>query len=160
MFRIPPPTLGGLDEERTPLDLKYRALLRPETFLFESPRLEGLFICLSVDPSLSGIFVPWPSFSLASKTFRYAVLALCTSMETTTAAITLEYLAKFFKYMREAIQGSSVIEVLVASFAMTIRSVQIREPLEQVVVHFNGLSSAYSLPVKGALAAKDPCCYG
>ena len=68
------------------------------------------------------VTAPWPEFPLSSKPFRYAALAFASSQRTgnDTNSDTLKYLAKFYKYTKEVIVASSLVEVAVASYTILL----------------------------------------
>jgi len=86
---------------------------------------------------------PWPTFPLASKVFRYAFLAFCSQFVDPGPANpdTFPYLAKFYKYMQQAINVSSFSEVVVASYAILcyVSLGSNPEPLKTLLAFFNGM---------------------
>jgi hypothetical protein len=63
------------------------------------------------------------------------------------------YRTKFCRYMREAIDASSILEVFVASYAMVMESWYLDEHLQTLITHYKGMSAAYSLLSDGVSAA-------
>jgi hypothetical protein len=64
-------------------------------------------------------YVGWLDFHLSSKVFRYAALALASTMQPSKTydsnGAGSDYLAKFYKYMGEAIEENSILEIFIAS---------------------------------------------
>ena len=84
--------------------------------------------------------VSWPSFPIDSKPFRYGSLALSSSyVRNSPDPDRFNYLDKFYKYTKEAIEASSTVEVLVASYAVLLCSFRTNEALEIVLRFFNGV---------------------
>lgn len=142
------------DEELTDLDFRYLGFLMPCTKL--QPRVLNLHSRFQVREALYfvDIHVPWPDFPLSSKAFRYATLALSTATASTSnsnydSPDLFRYLAKFYKYIGQAIQSSSYIEVLVASYTAMLCGFKTGQPLETILIYFDGICQAYSQLVVG-----------
>lgn len=71
-------------------------------------------------------YVGWLEFHLSSKVFRYAALALASTMQSPKTydsnGAGSDSLAKFYKYMGEAIEEKSILEIFIASYIMVIDS--------------------------------------
>jgi hypothetical protein len=89
-----------------------------------------------------------PSFTLSSKAFRYAYLAVAAAQSTRpkTNPDALEYIGKFYTYGKEAIEKSSEVELIVASYmAMLHERMQgFDDPnrLGNIHLHFRGMWNA------------------
>jgi pentatricopeptide repeat protein len=82
----------------------------------------------------------WPEFSLASKMFRYAALALGSQVDNgTTSVDTMQYIQKFYEYAIAAIEASSIHEIIVGSYTMLLYSYAAHERFETALVYFKGL---------------------
>ena len=93
--------------------------------------------------------VPWPDFPLSSKPFRYAVFALSSRSEQSSRTHQcVNNLAKFYKYINEAIETSSFMEVFMSSYAALLHSYQSEQRFESVFTFFEGICLAYSQIVK------------
>ena len=68
------------------------------------------------------VSLPWPKFPLSSRAFRFAALAFASSnMEGDhTDSKTPNYLAKFFKYIQEALQEKKFTEIGIACYTMIL----------------------------------------
>jgi hypothetical protein len=102
--------------------------------------------------------IPWPNFTLSSKSFRYAALALWASYYySPDSVLLLEYLDKFYKYIKQAFEAKSIMEVLVASYAVFICCFQTNEPLDTLFERFKGICTAASRLLRETPnAANDP----
>jgi hypothetical protein len=97
----------------------------------------------------------WPRFPLLSQPFRFAALALASSLVgTENDAQIPKYLARFFKHTREAISASWLVEIVVSSYAILLYSYSTSDPLKTILVYFKGLSTALIL-LPTELLARD-----
>jgi hypothetical protein len=135
----------------TSVDMKYWQHIS-EFHLAKNPLPETLMLLLREitghvfgNPMPLTLTVPWPEFSLSSKPFRYAALAFASSQRECNGvnSDTLMYLAKFYKYMKEAIDASSLVEVAVASYMIVLYSYRGHECFSTVLVHFKGMCDAF-----------------
>jgi len=86
---------------------------------------------------------PWPDFNLSSTAFRFAALAFASYVpESEISTHTLRYLDKAYKYVREAVSSSSLVEVAAASYVILLYEYVSSESLEKLLVLFKGLCSA------------------
>lgn len=83
-----------------------------------------------------------PLFPMSSKPFRYAKLALAASKTnfTDTNKDALGYLAKFCMYIKEAMETSSILEVIMASYIALLNEFMQADPqLIPLLILFKGL---------------------
>ena len=147
MFSIPRSMPPAPDDELTTIDFRYLGFLIPCTR--PHPRVVNIHSRFEVRKHsyLVDVQFPWPNFPLSSKAFRYAALALSTA----SACISdydnpdlFSYLAKFYRYIKEAIDSSSHIEVIVASYAAMLCNFKMSEAFETTLTYFNGICQSYS----------------
>lgn len=113
---------------------------------------DGCVVFLSTDMMIMiphaigrGFMVPWPDFPLSSKPFRYAVFALSShSRRSAHTQNCVNNLAKFYKYINEAIEASSLMEVFMSSYAALLYSYQYEQRFESAFTFFEGICLAYS----------------
>ena len=100
--------------------------------------------------------VGWLDFHLSSKVFRYAALALASTMQSSKTydsnGAGSDYLAKFYKYMGEAIEDKSILEIFIASYIMVIDSWFQGNDLQTIFTYCKGMHVAYSLLTDGVSA--------
>jgi len=156
MFPIPHFPANNLNDELNTIELSCFSMLG----IMEEEGWKCILIPFTMPPSLpyscSGIIFEWPDFHLSSKAFRYAALALSSSIMETRKIygpkiVAVDYLTKFYKYMRDAIEAKSIAEILFASCIMVMES-WLKDDLPTLVTHFTGLSAAYSLVRDGGLS--------
>ena len=103
-----------------------------------------------------GIIISWPNFHLSSKVVRYAALTLSSAIMSSTTynsnGAGSDYLAKFYKYMRKAIEAKSTLEVFVASYIMVMDCWFQAKDLQTIFTFYKGMSTAYSLLIDGVSA--------
>jgi hypothetical protein len=87
---------------------------------------------------------PWPDFSLSNVTFRYAALTFASYSGTIASCQTRKYLGMFYKYAQEAISGSSLLEIVAASYPILLYDYMRGASFSKVFVHFKGICAALS----------------
>ena len=130
---------ASTDETMTSVDMKYWQHISEFHLMLLLREITGHVFGNPVPLTLT---VPFPEFPLSSKPFRYAALALASSHKEGNAD-TLMYLAKFYKYMKEAIDASSIVEVAVASYMIVLYAYKGHECFSTVLVHFKGMCHAF-----------------
>lgn len=149
----PPPLLP--DEGITRLDSKYINHIMENLKLPGAlpPAIESILKIRGITGHVLGnpvsmtMAIPWPQFTLHSRPFRFAVLAISSSiLEGEDNKIhTFTYLSQYYKFAQEAIQASSLLEVVAASYTILLYSYMGDESFETLFVHFKGLSSGIAL---------------
>jgi hypothetical protein len=154
-----------LDEAITNLDRKYlqgildRLQLSKDlsSDLSSMLQMRGITGHVFGDPISLTMAIPWPTFPLSSKPFRYAALTFSSSQseaqQGNSNTDTLVYLAKFYKYTQEAITASSFAEVAVGCYTILLYSYMAHESFETSLIHFDGLSGGYASLRQGESAS-------
>ena len=83
---------------------------------------------------------PWPEFTMVSKSFRYAALALaCRNRDRAATPNMLTYMSKYFHYVQQAIDENSLVEVAAATYAVLLNEYVANQGVHEVTRHFQGL---------------------
>jgi len=83
---------------------------------------------------------PWPEFTIVSKPFRYAALALaCRTRDRAATPKMLEHMSKYFHYVQQAIEENSLVEVAAATYAILLNEYIANQGASEVTRHFGGL---------------------
>ena len=95
------------------------------------------------------VSLPWPKFSLSSKSFLFAALAFVSLRDSKgelTNEQTFNYLSKFYHHVRESIQQGSIVEVIVACYTIILfhcRTIFDQpDSFESMLIHFGGMCKA------------------
>jgi len=83
---------------------------------------------------------PWPEFTIISKPFRYAALALaCRTRDRDATPEVLVHMSKYFRYVQQAIEENSLLEVAAATYAIILNEYIANQGIHEVSRHFQGL---------------------
>jgi hypothetical protein len=146
--------LNNIDESLTDVDVKYLRCLWNEVN-FDGAGKPIKFtqsICLkSLNDSIDDSFLVSniPRFSFGSKAYRYSYPAFASaySCKEETVSDTWEYLAKGYKYIREAIAGRLYLEIITATYLLFLQEYVGQEhfepSLQRMLVYFQGLWEAF-----------------
>ena len=137
--------LNAQGEKLNEIDSRYLRRIFDHLLPAYSAEMSVLQVDLSnLSGNLNGnIYFPWFKFPLSSKSFRYATLALSYALDSTNGTGS-SYLAGFYEHINEAIDGSSITEVVVSSYVALLCSFRTYEPIETLLVYFNGMRAAFS----------------
>lgn len=160
VFAIPRISASILSDEPNSVEIRLYSMLKIENIPGPSDSGQNIFIPLTKSYMQSyhidSVAVPWPDFRLSSKVFRYAALTLSSTITSSTTydsnGADSNYLAKFYEYMREAIEAKSILEVFVASYVMVMDSWFQAKDLQTIFTFCKGMSTAYSLLMDGVSA--------
>ena len=141
---VPLLTIRQPDEELTTSDSRFLEVVSSRQYhVAFNLHPAGFITCYT---TISAMGPRWPNFTYASKAFRFATLAFGSSYyKPNNYRPTYNYLAKFHKYIKEAIEQSSLMEVLVASYAAVMCSLQIQEDLEKILKFVAGVCQTATL---------------
>src|SRR5277367_5447772 len=140
-------------EDLTPFDMRCLSALSSCPFLCPYPPPQaGLLAPTTLHVELSKginfVFV-WPNLPLSSKVFRFGALALSVAVARSSTEnaekVAPDYLRTLNHYTREAIDASSIVEVLVGSYAMILESWFMKRSLKTFILYYHGIYTAYSL---------------
>lgn len=137
-----------VDEALTDFDRRYMRLFSPTKY----SSLDGNFLKVSI----VAVTVEWsehrpefiiPTFSFSSKAYRFAYLAFAAKIYgRIIIPAVLEYIGKFYRYINNAIQSSSFLEVLTASFMALMferfRTILHRRSFRSICIYFKGICCA------------------
>ena len=133
-----------LDESMTQLDWKYwRSLYQHRASDPLGRRVLSVTIAQEIkSPHRKSVTIvlPWPQFPVSSKPFRYAALTFASALAGNKMSHdTCFYLSRFYKYTREAIAASSLVEVAVASYAILLFHYSAADSFDHMFIHFEGI---------------------
>lgn len=112
-------------------------------------------------PNLPGIslYFPWVRFPPFSISVRYATLALSCVLDSSNERHAT-YLAGFYGSAMNAIDSELIEEVFVSAYVALLYSFRANDPLETLLVYFEGMRSAFSeLTQKTSGLSDNPTLY-
>jgi hypothetical protein len=159
VFAISRSPCTPVDEVLTDLDLKYLNYIGRISdggwWAVEKGPFMFLDILESVVEHRPHTRVPIGGFSFSSKAFRYAVLGFSAAHSSygKTSLDALKYLGKFHKYTAEAIETSSYLEIVKASYMAFLQEYvqrdQHQHSLQNMIVYFKGMWTAMGRLLSG-----------